>query len=635
MRCHLLAALAAAAVGGSVTSLHAKPPAGVTDVDALIELERSIRLRAVRERADAVAWSLQTGRPLRIDHADGGATEIVGLRDGRPITFATDNRNAGDSISTDELLPGGSTGLNLTGSLVALHQWDSGEVRVAHQEFGGRAFWSDINDPGTTRHSTHVAGTMIAAGVSFAARGMAPDALLLAFDWGFDSNEMAGQAASIARVSNHSYGQIRGWRFDAGDWYWYGDPTVSTTQDYRFGFYDSLAQDWDAIAYSAPLYLICISAGNDRGESHSGSHLVFIDGKWVPSTDPRDNDGGVTGYDSVGGRKCAKNVLTVGAVSDIVGGYTGPGSVVMTSFSGWGPTDDGRIKPDIVANGISLFSCDDDSNSDYASLSGTSMASPSVAGSMAPLIELYKSMHDGMEPRAATLKGLVIHTADEAGSWDGPDYRFGWGLVNTLVAAQQIQLDASEPAAIQELTIADGQVFIQSCTAAASGDISVTICWTDPAATPAAASLDPPDLMLVNDLDLRIIGPDETIHEPWILVPGSLGAAALTGDNFRDNVEVVEIAGAPAGQYTLQVTHKGTLVNAEQAFSLIVSGLSCTASASCPWDLDDDGMVGINDFLGLLGQWGSDPGGPPDFDGDGTVGINDFLELLGNWGVCP
>ena len=55
----------------------------------------------------------------------------------------------------------------------------------------------------------------------------------------------------------------------------------------------------------------------------------------------------------------------------------------------------------------------------------------------------------------------------------------------------------------------------------------------------------------------------------------------------------------------------------------------------CPWDLDGDGAVGINDFLDLLAQWGTDPGGPPDFDGNGTVGINDFLELLANWGSCP
>ncbi len=77
MRCRLLVALAAAAVGGSVTSGQAQPPAGVTDVDALIELERAMRLRAVRERAEAVAWSLRTGRPLRVDHADGS----VGIGD--------------------------------------------------------------------------------------------------------------------------------------------------------------------------------------------------------------------------------------------------------------------------------------------------------------------------------------------------------------------------------------------------------------------------------------------------------------------------------------------------------------------------------------------------------------------------
>ena len=54
----------------------------------------------------------------------------------------------------------------------------------------------------------------------------------------------------------------------------------------------------------------------------------------------------------------------------------------------------------------------------------------------------------------------------------------------------------------------------------------------------------------------------------------------------------------------------------------------------CPWDMDGDGIVGITDFLALLGAWGTDPGGPPDFDGDGNVGITDFLFLLGEWGPC-
>jgi len=55
---------------------------------------------------------------------------------------------------------------------------------------------------------------------------------------------------------------------------------------------------------------------------------------------------------------------------------------------------------------------------------------------------------------------------------------------------------------------------------------------------------------------------------------------------------------------------------------------------SCPGDVDGDNTVGITDFLALLGQWGTNPGGPPDFDGDGDVGITDFLILLGNWGPC-
>ncbi|MHC4383719.1 MAG: DUF7901 domain-containing protein [Planctomycetota bacterium] len=66
------------------------------------------------------------------------------------------------------------------------------------------------------------------------------------------------------------------------------------------------------------------------------------------------------------------------------------------------------------------------------------------------------------------------------------------------------------------------------------------------------------------------------------------------------------------------------------AFELLTS-----CPAPCPWDLDASGDVGVGDFLSLLSNWGTDPGGPPDFDGDGVVGITDFLELLRHWGPCP
>ncbi len=69
--------------------------------------------------------------------------------------------------------------------------------------------------------------------------------------------------------------------------------------------------------------------------------------------------------------------------------------------------------------------------------------------------------------------------------------------------------------------------------------------------------------------------------------------------------------------------------NFEMAFRLI------GFVASCPWDLDGDGAVGVTDLLGLLKAWRSDPGGPPDFDGDGNVGVTDLLALLSHWGPCP
>ncbi len=62
--------------------------------------------------------------------------------------------------------------------------------------------------------------------------------------------------------------------------------------------------------------------------------------------------------------------------------------------------------------------------------------------------------------------------------------------------------------------------------------------------------------------------------------------------------------------------------------------MSMPAPVSCPWDCgDDDGDVGIVDFLALLAEWDL-VDTPCDFDGGG-VGIVDFLKLLANWGPCP
>ena len=188
-----------------------------------------------------------------------------------------------------------------------------------------------------------------------------------------------------------------------------------------FGFYDTQARDWDQIASDAPGYLICKSAGNDRGDGPTGGEY------------PQDGP-----YDCIGNAGTAKNVFTVAAVEDIPGGYTQPSDVVMSSFSSWGPCDDGRIKPDISANGVALYSTDDDNNTDYQSLSGTSMSAPSATGSLILLQQHFQNLNgSGNLMSAATLKNLVIHTADEAGPDPGPDYMFGWGLMNTYTAAEK------------------------------------------------------------------------------------------------------------------------------------------------------------------------------------------------------
>ena len=270
----------------------------------------------------------------------------------------------------------------------------------------------------------------------------------------------------------------------------------------------------------------------------------------------------------------SKNNMTVGAVNDIPSGYADPSGVFMSSFSCWGPTDDGRIKPDIVANGVSLSSTLETADNAYGTLSGTSMASPNAAGSAGLLLELYKNMHGTTLIRSSTMKGLLIHTADEAGANPGPDYSFGWGLMNTLKAAQLMTQDSVDGYGfhIQEIQMQNQDTILIPVGSDGSQPLRATICWNDPAGSVGAAALDPPNIKLVNDLDLRIIkGNNLAVYSPWILNPASPSSAATTGDNFRDNVEQVSVNSPEQANYTLQITHKGTL-SSPQYVSVIVSG---------------------------------------------------------------
>ncbi len=560
-------------------------------------------MRALETGRKAAAWTRadREGLPKRIEHTDGTIQELVDFEGDKPVYFTTNNVNAAISSGAD-FLP--APPYAVTGSGLTVGVWDGGSVRSTHQEFGGRVTVKD--GAAAVDHATHVGGTVAAAGTVSLARGMATGARIDSYEWNSDKSEMTSRGASYPGepgsiyLSNHSYGYIAGWNrtgLSSPKWDWWGSGTASTGVEDDFGKYNSYARDSDSLSYSLPYFLVFRAAGNDRGDnpvagdsvalSPNGTTVLSYDTAQHPAGDSQYKSGG---YDTIAFDAVAKNVITVGGVNDAVSGnIRQPSNATMTWFSTWGPTDDGRIKPDLVANGESVYSSLAGSNSSYGFLSGTSMATPSATGSAALLVNFFDRLFPGQAMRASTLKALLIHTADDRGP-SGPDYQYGWGLMNVKAAADLIQEyrdDAGTKHLIEDrLTTARTSVS-HSFTYNGAGPIRVTLCWTDPAGS-ATTSGENRTARLVNNLDLQLTGPDGSVHQPYVMpyvgdwTAAKLSAPAVTGKNDTDNVEQVYIATPPAaGVYTATVTIAGTLTNASQTFSLVVSG-SVPSAAPAP-----------------------------------------------------
>ncbi len=496
------------------------------------------------------------------------------------------------TTSTNAVWPGGTAGLSLTGvglsreiegiDYARLGMWEVFVQRNNHQEYNGRVRQGDgeVGDNGF--HASFVTGQMIAQGINPSARGMASAARLDAFTSANDLSEMALAASRGMLVSNHSYGPIAGFDFgnygSGNGWYWFGNINVSEVEDFRFGRYNNDARTADEITFNAPYYLPVWAAGNDRndtGPEPGGIHYVFSEGAWQVSTVDRQSDGGADGFDCISAEGLAKNLLSIGAINGLESGYTGPEQVSLGNFSAFGPTDDGRIKPDLVGHGVDVFSTGGATTTTYGTSQGTSFSAPNVSGSLILLQEHYQNLKgEGVFMRAATLKGLAIHTANEAGTAEGPDYRFGWGVLNTAGAARVITNNGTTDHIIEN-TLLNGETFTQELTVTAGQPLTVTLSWTDLPGAPFTSNnptefLNNPKKILVHDLDVRVSNGTNTF-EPYILDPANPSAPATRGDNFRDNLEKIYIAAPSAGTYTVSITHKGTL-SVPQGFSLIISG---------------------------------------------------------------
>lgn len=583
-------------------------PAKTEQVTVAMRQLEALRRDAGRRRAE------ELGLPLRQELPDGRVREVVGINEhGYPLYYATRNVSAGISTGANVLQ---AAPYQLTGENLVLGVWDGGSGRTTHNEFAGGRL-SNMNNVGSIDHATHVAGTMIAAGANASALGMAPAATVDSYDWFNDLTEMLNRGASAPNatdaiyISNHSYGYIRGWYWNGSHYEWHGGGSGPSAIEGAFGRYNTFARDADALVFSRPYYTVFWSAGNDRSSNPgTGSPVALSPGASTVPYDPNQHPPGDGvyrgGYDIIGDHAIGKNVITVGAVTDAVsGGQRNPNAADMAWFSSWGPTDDGRIKPDLVANGVSVFSAGNDNNSDYYSSSGTSMSSPNAAGTAALLIEQYKQHFPDAALRASTLRGLLIHTADDLGT-PGPNYQYGWGLVNGLAAGELIDDYATRPGSIrltEDSISAANRPLTYEALWDGESPIRVTLAWTDPAG-PATPATDDRTSRLVNNLDVKVIGPDGTEYLPWVMpfvgtwTEASMSEPATTGTNNTDNVEQVFIAEpTEPGIYTIVVNYQGTLSNSPQAYSLLVSGMDTPTDPADVLQLDADldfGEVRIN-----------------------------------------
>ena len=520
-----------------------------TNLANLRSIEESSKIRVTEAKEKALQMAQIKGWPITFTE-NGSFHELMSLtKDNQPVYYKTLNQNAAISTRVNHLNSEGSLGLDLDGQGMTAHIWDGGRVYLEHQEFDGpggddRVIFGD-DESQYSDHGTHVTGTILASGVNPEAKGMAPQANGVSFRWNQDVPEASAAAAEGMLLSNHSYG------YD-----------LSALADADIGAYLYDARDFDDVMYNAPFYLQVVSAGNDGGDGSSNG-------------DPLE---GNNLFDKLSGMSPAKNNLTVANGQDAVIDEDGNlVSMNRNNGSSEGPTDDLRVKPDIIGNGTGLIS-PVGNDASYGNYSGTSMSGPNVMGSLLLLQQHHNNIY-GSFMKAATLKGLALHTADDitpdnsnspTQSLIGPDATTGWGLLNTKFAAETLN-KIGFASVVKELTLENEDTFIMNVKSDGENPLKLSISWTDLAGEIASGIANDPTPALVNDLDIRVsqvIDDETTEFLPWKLT--SVNTNEL-GDNLVDPFERIDIADA-SGEYTITISHKGTLVNDLQNFSLIVTG---------------------------------------------------------------
>ncbi|RFC51102.1 MAG: Subtilase family protein [Verrucomicrobia bacterium] len=414
----------------------------LADPDFIRHDSKAVRAKLIDRRNKAIADRAKTEAELDaiaakygVKRADERGT-LVGESEQGPIFMSPQDAIAANSIFADDLWPAGlhtwqNTALsrNLTGAGIRASIWEANAsdgtagILTTHGEFNGaRAVQADGG--AASNHGTAVANVMVGGGIFDVFRGATNYGRLLrgiAYAGEVDGYNLTDFVLETTdtvldgqNFSNHSYGVNGGWttiNVSGTTWWYWVLPMF--TEDPRLGAYSSgfangnSSAQLDAFVLTSETHLPVYAAGNPNGYGPGDpvppattiNHRIPSGAGTAVSTVVRDWINGDDGYDTVLSPGTAKNVLTVGSITDI---NFATGAFNFSGFTGTGPTDDGRIKPELVSVGqrnsvlglgSSLFAATKTGTATYyngitadsegtVNLAGTSFAAPSVAGGL-------------------------------------------------------------------------------------------------------------------------------------------------------------------------------------------------------------------------------------------------------------
>ncbi len=406
-----------------------------------------------------------------------------------PRSDAEDGRKL-HRVNTVNSLNGNSK--NYTGEGVGVLVRDDGEV-FDHIDFKGRVDQS-LSEASRGDHGDGVAGILCGAGnLNPDNAGMAFGAFMYVTDYSalFIGPTMELHNNNNVLVTNSSYSD------GCNDGYTFSTEIV------------------DQQMIENPTLMHVFSAGND-GESNCGYGAGNV---W----------GNITG-----GHKIGKNVIAVANTNFL-------GTVVESSSRG--PARDGRIKPDIAAHGFRHESTAESQG--YMTFGGTSAAAPVVAGVTALMQDAHMQLY-GEPGEAALLKSLMLNTATDNGNV-GPDFIYGWGLLNADKA-----ITALEEGRFLKSSIAEGEILNQNINVPDGvRELRVMVYW------PEEEGQYSNQFTIFNDLDILVKDAEGNEYLPWYLDPtpnaNNLAAPAVKGEDHLNNMEQVSILNPLAGAYNLEV----------------------------------------------------------------------------------